>query len=57
MNEKRLWKHIHVNLPIVFLDKFEDARKRAVARGGHDATRTAALRRAIELYIEKEGST
>ncbi|MCJ7424747.1 hypothetical protein MUP01_10845 [Candidatus Bathyarchaeota archaeon] len=57
MNEKRLWKHIHVNLPIVFLDKFEDARKRAVACGGHDATRTAALRRAIELYIEKEGST
>jgi len=53
---KKLWRHIHFNVPIVLLKNFEDAITRSLAHGGRDASRTGALLKAMELYIEKEGS-
>jgi hypothetical protein len=52
MSEKEPWKHIHFNVPKVFLKNFENAITRSLAHGCHDTTRTGALLKAMELYID-----
>jgi hypothetical protein len=51
MNDEKLWRHIHFNTPKVLLANFEGAIVRSLAYGGRDASRTGALRKAMELYI------
>jgi hypothetical protein len=48
VNEKKPWKHIHLNVPIVLLEPFEKV------RFARRMTRTAAIQRGMELYIEQE---
>jgi hypothetical protein len=52
MNDEKLWRHIHFNTPKVLLANFEDAIVRSLAYGNRDATRTDALQKAMELYID-----
>jgi hypothetical protein len=51
MNDEKLWRHIHFNTPKVLLENFEDAIVRSLDYGNCDSTRTGALRKAMELYI------
>jgi hypothetical protein len=48
VNAKKLWRHIHLNVPIVLLEPFEKV------RFARRMTRTAAIQRGMELYIEQE---
>jgi hypothetical protein len=48
VNEKKPCKHIHLNVPIVLLEPFEKV------RFARRMTRTAAIQRGMELYIEQE---
>jgi metal-responsive CopG/Arc/MetJ family transcriptional regulator len=47
VSKKKSWQHIHLNVPITLLEKFDKIRQ---------TNRTEAIHKAMELYLEKEGS-